>query len=145
MGVLADAAMGSGGTVVGFIPERLLAREVGHRSISELIVTDSMFDRKDRMIETADAFVVLPGGLGTLDELFEVLTLRQLGYHQKPIILVNVDGFWDPFASLVDQVVRHGFADSEVRGMLQTVDDVDDVLPALGLSECRTSQRADLA
>ena len=93
MGVVADAAMAAGGTVTGLIPERLLKREVGHRAISELIVTENMFDRKDQMIARSDAFAILPGGLGTLDELFEVLTLRQLGYHQKPIVLININGF----------------------------------------------------
>ena len=109
MGVVADAAMEAGGKVIGFIPERLLDWEVGHHGISELVVTDNMSDRKDKMVARSDAFAILPGGLGTLDELFEVLTLRQLGYHEKPIILINIDGFWDPLAALVRQVVEHGF------------------------------------
>ncbi|MDH3663655.1 MAG: TIGR00730 family Rossman fold protein [Alphaproteobacteria bacterium] len=135
MGVVADTAMAAGGTVRGLIPERLLKREVGHPGISELIVTENMFDRKDRMIAESDAFAVLPGGLGTLDELFEVLTLRQLGYHRKPIVLVNVDGFWDPLNTLIRQVVEHDFADADVYPMMQIVQDADAVLPALGIDE----------
>lgn len=133
MGMVADAAMKAGGRVVGFIPERLLELEVGHREISELIVTDRMSDRKDRMIERADAFAVLPGGLGTLDELFEVLTLRQLGYHEKPTFLINSEGYWDPLLALVERTIEGGFAAPDIRSMIQTVDNVDALFPALGL------------
>ncbi|MGI9489554.1 MAG: TIGR00730 family Rossman fold protein [Geminicoccaceae bacterium] len=135
MGVVADAAMAAGGTVTGLIPERLLKREVGHRAISELIVTESMFDRKDQMITRSDAFAILPGGLGTLDELFEVLTLRQLGYHQKPIILININSFWDPLCALMGRVADGAFADPDTSSMLHTVEDVDAVLPALGIGK----------
>ncbi len=135
MGVVADAAMAAGGTVTGLIPERLMKREVGHQAISELIVTENMFDRKDLMIARSDAFAILPGGLGTLDELFEVLTLRQLGYHQKPIVLINIDGFWDPLNALIDRVVAGAFADPDTPSMMHTVKNVDAVLPALGIGE----------
>jgi hypothetical protein len=133
MGAVADAAMAAGGEVVGLIPARLLEREVGHRAITELIVARDMFDRKDQMIARADAFVVLPGGLGTLDEMLEVVTLRQLGYHAKPIVLVNLAGYWDPLIALVDQVVAHGFAAPNVRTLYRVVASVDEVLPALGI------------
>lgn len=132
MGVVADAAMAAGGTVTGLIPEHLLQREVGHRAISELIVTENMFDRKDQMIARSDAFAILPGGLGTLDELFEVLTLRQLGYHDKPIILININGFWNPLNTLIEKVIDGAFADPDASSMIHTVKDVDAVLPALG-------------
>lgn len=89
MGAVADATMAAGGEVIGIIPTRLLEREVGHRAITELITTGDMFERKQRMIDRADGFVALPGGLGTLDELLDVVTLRQLGYHDKPIVLIN--------------------------------------------------------
>lgn len=135
MGVVADAAMAAGGKVTGLIPGRLLEREVGHRNISELIVTEGMFDRKDQMIARSDAFAILPGGLGTLDELFEVLTLRQLGYHQKPIVLINIDGFWDPLNALIGHVVDGAFADPDTSSMMHTVKDVDAVLPALGIGK----------
>ena len=145
MGAAADAAMAAGGEVIGLIPERLLKREVGHRAITELVVTRDMFDRKDQMIARSDAFVILPGGLGTLDELLEVLTLGQLGYHDKPIILVNMDGFWDPFLQLVDQVITHGFAAPDVRGLYRTVASVEEVLPALGIRERHAALRVAAA
>jgi uncharacterized protein (TIGR00730 family) len=133
MGAVADAAMAAGGEVLGLIPARLLEREVGHRAITELIVARDMFDRKDQMIARADAFVVLPGGLGTLDELLEVVTLRQLGYHNKPIVLVNLAGYWDPLVALVDQVITNGFAAPNARALYRVVAAVDEVLPALGI------------
>jgi uncharacterized protein (TIGR00730 family) len=135
MGAAADATMAAGGQVVGLIPARLLEREVGHRAITELIVAQDMFDRKDQMIERADAFVVLPGGLGTLDELLEVLTLRQLGYHAKPIVLVNLAGYWDLLIALMDRIIEQGFAAPSVRTLYRVVDTVEEVLPALGISE----------
>ncbi|MEM7024014.1 MAG: TIGR00730 family Rossman fold protein [Pseudomonadota bacterium] len=145
MGAAADAAMAAGGQVVGLIPERLLKREVGHRAITELVVTRDMFDRKEQMIARSDAFVILPGGLGTLDELVDVLTLAQLGYHNKPIILVNMDGFWDPFLQLVDHVISHGFAAPNVRDLYRTVASVEEVLPALGVGERQAALRAAAA
>ena len=135
MGAVADAAMAAGGEVVGLIPTRLLEREVGHRAITELIVTRDMFERKQQMIDRADAFVVLPGGLGTLDELLEVITLRQLGYHDKPIVLVNLGGYWDPFIALVDRVIEQQFARPSARTLYRVVDTVDEVLPALGIAQ----------
>jgi uncharacterized protein (TIGR00730 family) len=134
MGAVADAAMAAGGVVIGVIPARLLEREVGHRAITELITTLDMFERKRQMIDRADAFVVLPGGLGTLDELLEVVTLRQLGYHDKPVVLVNLGGYWDPLIALVDQVVRHKFALPGARTLYRVVDTVEQVLPALGIA-----------
>jgi uncharacterized protein (TIGR00730 family) len=135
MGAVADAAMAAGGEVIGLIPTRLLEREVGHRAITQLITTRDMFERKQQMIDRADAFVILPGGLGTLDELLDVITLRQLGYHEKPIVVVNPDGYWDPFIALVDQIVRHNFALAGARTLYRVVDTVDQVLPALGIAQ----------
>jgi uncharacterized protein (TIGR00730 family) len=133
MGALADAAMAADGRVIGYIPARLLELEVGHRAITELIVTKDMYARKAQMIDRADAFVVLPGGLGTLDELLEVVTLRQLGYHDKPIVLVSPEGYWDPLLALVDKVIEQEFAAAAVRRLYQVVDAIDQVLPALGI------------
>jgi uncharacterized protein (TIGR00730 family) len=133
MGGAADASMAAGGEVVGFIPARLLEREVGHRAITELVVTEGMFDRKQKMIAGADAFVVLPGGLGTLDELLEVVTLKQLGYHDKPIVLVNLDGYWDPFVALVEHIIEREFAAPDARRLFQVVESIEEVLPALGI------------
>jgi uncharacterized protein (TIGR00730 family) len=135
MGAAADATMAAGGEVVGLIPARLLEREVGHRAITELIVAQDMFDRKDQMIARADAFVVLPGGLGTLDELLEVLTLRQLGYHAKPIVLVNLAGYWDLLVALIDRIIDQGFAAPSARTLYRVVDSVEEVLPTLGIGE----------
>lgn len=135
MGVVADAAIAAGGKVTGLIPKSLLDREVGHHDISELIVTESMSARKDDMIARSDAFAVLPGGLGTLDELFEVLTLRQLGHHRKPTVLINIDGFWDPLDALIRNTVELGFADADVYAMIRTVECADAVLPVLGIDD----------
>jgi len=135
MGAVADAAIAEGGEVTGLIPSRLLEREVGHRAITELIVTKDMFERKQQMIDRADAFVILPGGLGTLDELLEVVTLRQLGYHAKPIVLVNLGGYWDPLVALVDRVIEQKFADPSARTLYRMVDTIEEVLPALGVGQ----------
>lgn len=133
MGTVADAAMKAGGHVTGIIPERLLALEVGHHAISELVVTDKMSDRKDQMIERSDAFAILPGGLGTLDEFFEVLTLNQLGYHDKPCILIDIEGYWAPLLSLIKQTVDNGFASPKISSMVRSVNDVEAFFPAIGI------------
>ena len=131
MGMLADAVANGGGEVIGIIPKFLDQLEVGRRDCTELIVTDSMHSRKQRMAELADGFVILPGGLGTLDELFEIMTWRQLGLHDKPIVVVNVDGYWASLKSLLDDIVEENYARPEHRDLLRIVDTVDDVLPTL--------------
>lgn len=143
MGTVADAAMRAGGNVIGLIPERLLGREAAHRAISKLVVTDTMSDRKDQMIERADAFAVLPGGMGTLDEFFEVLTLHQLGYHEKPIILINIEGYWDPLMAMIKQTVDHGFAGDDIYAMIRSVDDVEGLFPAIGIEPPSPATSAD--
>jgi uncharacterized protein (TIGR00730 family) len=109
MGALADAVLAGGAEVIGVIPEHLVAREVAHRGLTELRVVRTMHERKAVMSELADAFVVLPGGLGTLEEFFEVLTWSQLGLHAKPAALLNVGGFYDPLLALLANGVRDGF------------------------------------
>jgi uncharacterized protein (TIGR00730 family) len=109
IGELARAAVHGGGDVLGIIPESLMRREVGLEGISRLEVVSDMSVRKQRLIDEGDVFVVLPGGLGTLDEFFEVATLLQLGYHQKPIIVFNRDGFWSPLLGMVQTLIRQGF------------------------------------
>ena len=109
MGVVADAVLVGGGTVIGVIPERLAERELAHRTLSELHVVPSMHERKAKMANLADAFVALPGGLGTLDELFEIWTWAQLGFHRKPIGLLNVEGFFEPLLELTRHMVAQGF------------------------------------
>ncbi|MBC8072548.1 MAG: TIGR00730 family Rossman fold protein [Deltaproteobacteria bacterium] len=118
MGALADAALAAGGKVVGIIPEALKAREVDHRGLTELHVVDSMHTRKRMMADRADAFVALPGGAGTLEELFEVWTWAQLGDHRKPCALLDVAGYYAALAGFLDHMVAEGFIRSEHRRML---------------------------
>jgi uncharacterized protein (TIGR00730 family) len=131
MGLMADACLQAGGTVVGVIPEFLRRYEVGHGAVSELVVVDSMHERKQTMFERADGFVILPGGLGTLEEILEVLTWKQLRLHDKPIVVADVAGYWQPLVALIDHVIRENFAHPEMRRLLTVVDDVERVLPAL--------------
>lgn len=109
MGRVADQVKGRGGRVIGVIPERLRAREVAFEGADELIISSGMADRKTEMIERSDAFITLAGGMGTLDEVLEVITLRQLGYHDKPIWFVNTDGFYNSLFSFFDQLQQAGF------------------------------------
>ena len=122
MGVLADAALGASGEVVGVIPEFLTRREVAHGGNTELIVTDSMHSRKLKMFELADAFISLPGGLGTLDETIEIITWRQLGLHSKPILICNVAGSAAPFLAAIESAIAAGFAGAEVRELYQVLE-----------------------
>lgn len=108
MGALADAALRAGGEVIGVIPGGLFAAEVPHRGLTRLEVVGSMHERKARMAELADGFAALPGGLGTLDELFEILTWQQIGLHAKPVALVDVGRFWEPLVSLLDAMIADG-------------------------------------
>jgi len=131
MGLLADAVLSAGGQAIGVIPRRLLDAEVAHRGVTELIVVDNMRDRKRLMAEKADAFAVLPGGIGTLDELFETLSWKQLGLHDKPILLVDIGGYWTPLHALLDHIVVTGFAREHTRGLLQVVPNVAALMAAL--------------
>jgi len=115
MGAIADACLQAGGKVTGVIPHHLDDVEVGHRGLTELKIVPSMHERKKLMFDMADAFAILPGGLGTLDEFFEILTWRQLRLHDKPVILVNIEGYWDSFITLIDNIIHNGFAKPEVR------------------------------
>ncbi len=133
MGIAARAAMAAGGGVVGIIPQRLLDREVGKRDIAELRVTRTMFDRKEQLVDESGAFVVLPGGLGTLDEILDAVTLRQLGYHGKPVLLVDLDGFWRPYRALVERFVAEGFAEPSALTLQELVPDVPAALARLEL------------
>lgn len=108
MGVLADAALGVGGEVIGVIPQSLLDKEVGHRGVTQLLVVETMHERKALMNDLSDAFVALPGGFGTLDEFFEVLTWSQLGFHGKPCALLNVAGYYDRMLAMLDHAVAEG-------------------------------------
>lgn len=119
MGVVADAAMAAGGEVIGIIPHSLERSEIGHRGLTRLEVVDGMHARKARMAELSDAFIALPGGLGTLEELFEVWTWGQLGYHAKPLGLLDVNSFYDKLSLFLDHLVDEGFVRAPHREMLQ--------------------------
>jgi uncharacterized protein (TIGR00730 family) len=134
MGEVARAAMGAGGKAVGVMPRHLLDMEVGYRDLTAFIVTDTMHERKKIMFANAEATVVLPGGPGTLDEMFEVLTWRQLGLHDKPLYLMNVNGYWDPFLALIDHVIGRGFASDTLRGFMSVTRDAEDTLRALDVA-----------
>jgi uncharacterized protein (TIGR00730 family) len=123
MGIVADAVLEAGGHVIGVIPEGLMAREVGHRALPDLRVVGSMHDRKAMMADLADAFVALPGGFGTMEEFFEVLTWAQLGIHTKPCALLNVAGYYDALLALFDTFVGERFVSREYRALV--LDDTD--------------------
>ena len=131
MGVLADAALAEGGTVTGVIPEFLTRREVAHAGITELVVTDSMHSRKQRMFQAADAFISLPGGLGTLDETIEIITWRQLRLHAKPILICDVAGSAAPFLAVIDAAIAADFAAPEARQLYEVLDGVPAALRRL--------------
>jgi uncharacterized protein (TIGR00730 family) len=131
MGVIADAVMAHGGQTTGVIPEFLQKWEVAHDNLDELIITQTMHERKAIMAERADAFVALPGGYGTLDELFEILTWRQLHLHQKPIGLLNVKGYFDPLLQMVDRMKEEGFLQAENHQLILSANTVGDLFAQL--------------
>jgi hypothetical protein len=131
MGTVARAAQEAGGETFGVIPVHLLDREVGKRDLTQFIVTENMHERKKVMYMNSDAIVVLPGGAGSLDEFFEVLTWRQLGLHAKPIYLLNIDEFWDPLVGLMDHVIAEGFAEASLKGYITVLPDVPALTAAL--------------
>jgi len=131
MGVAADATLAAGGSAVGIIPRSLMNREVGHHGLTELHVVETMHERKRMMAERADAFLALPGGLGTMEELFEVWTWRQLGYHDQPIGLLNVDGYYDGLLTFLDQMTAQGFVTPGQLALLTVDRDPDALLPRL--------------
>jgi uncharacterized protein (TIGR00730 family) len=131
MGEVADAALAAGGQVLGIIPRRLVARELGHRGIQELRIVDTMHERKLQMAQAADAFVALPGGLGTLEELFEVWTWQQLGYHARPIGLLDTAGFYTPLLELLAHTRDAGFVDARQVNRLRVDTDPERLLQTL--------------
>ncbi len=128
MGAVADAAMAAGGTVVGVIPEFLKRVEIANMEVADLIVTDSMHSRKQRMFEMSDAFITFAGGLGTLDETFEILTWRQLGLHDKPILICDIAGSAQPLVALIDAAIEQGFAKPDVRELFEVTNGVQATL-----------------
>jgi uncharacterized protein (TIGR00730 family) len=131
MGAVADAVMSDGGEVVGVMPQSLVDKEIAHKDLADLRIVGSMHERKALMAELADGFVALPGGLGTFEELFEVWTWAQLGYHRKPCSLLNVSGFYDKLAGFLDDVVSRGFVKPIHRSMLIVEQDPDALIRAI--------------
>lgn len=135
MGQLADAALAAGGKVYGVIPQKLCDLEVGHTGLTELFVVDSMHARKMLMAQLADAFIALPGGFGTLEELFEAVTWCQLGYHQKPVGLLDVAGYYAPLLNFLEHASQTGFIRPMYRPILQSASDLDVLLERLAQVE----------
>ncbi len=130
MGAVADGALAAGGEVIGVIPEAMTAVEIAHLG-TDLRVVDTMHDRKALMAELSDAFIALPGGIGTMEEVFEVWTWAQLGYHRKPLALLEVEGYWDPLHRFIDQMVQEGFLKAKHREMLIIEEDAKVLLQQL--------------
>jgi uncharacterized protein (TIGR00730 family) len=128
MGIVAGAAQRGGGETLGVIPQHLLAREVGRRDLTQFVVTEDMHERKKVMFMNSHATIVLPGGAGSLDEFFEVVTWAQLGLHAKPIVLLDVEGYWQPLLTLIDHVIAEGFADASLRGLFAVAATPDDAV-----------------
>ena len=131
MGVVADAALAIGGEVIGVIPKFIEKWEVGHTGLSKLYVTEDMHQRKKMMFDLSDCIVVLPGGIGTLDETFEILTWQQLGLHYKPIIILDDKGFWRPMKDMLEAIVEAGFAEQNIFDLFSFVSTIDDVFSTL--------------
>lgn len=131
MGITARAAVEKGGNVIGIIPEHLDAIEITQEGLGELHITQNMHERKKMMFDRSDAFIVLPGGLGTLDETLEVMTWAQLSLHKKPIILLNQNDYWSPLIDLINHVVDDGFADSKNRDLLHVVETAEEAMSYL--------------
>lgn len=131
MGELADAAIDKGGRVVGVIPVGLFSREIGHTGLSQLHEVASMHERKQLMYDLSDGFIALPGGLGTLEELAEVATWTQLGLHSKPVVLLDVDGFWQPLVQLLDRMVQVGLLKQPNREIMRVANSPEDAIEAL--------------
>lgn len=131
MGALADAVMDAGGEVIGVIPDFLMRKEVAHRGATDLEIVDTMHQRKQRMVELADAFLTLPGGFGTFDETVEIITWRQLGLHDKPILILNSDGWASALIGLFDTAIAQGFAQQAARDLYEVTPDVEATLARL--------------
>jgi len=135
MGAVASAGRDAGAEVIGVIPEALVDKEIAHHDLTRLEVVADMHERKQRMSELCDAYVMLPGGAGSLEEFFEAWTWQQLGFHAKPIAVYDVNGFWDPLLDMIDRLVDTGFIAAQFRDRLIVADDPDDLLDALRVWE----------
>lgn len=135
MGEIAQSALDAGGNVIGVLPKIWYNSPQMHEHLSELIITETMHERKQRMYELADAFVAFPGGIGTLEELVEMMTWSQLGHHTKPIAIANIDNFWQPLIALLEHMTDDEFIRDGFRVSFEVADTVDAILPKLGLSD----------
>lgn len=140
MGLIADSVLAEGGKVYGVIPNALVDLEVAHTGVTELHTVDTMHERKARMTDLADAFLALPGGIGTLDELFEAWSWNVLGYHAKPFCLLNVDGFWDGLIQFIDHAAESGFLSPQRRAQLLVAGDPDEAINLLDEAAARAAQ-----
>ncbi|MBL7683901.1 MAG: TIGR00730 family Rossman fold protein [Flavipsychrobacter sp.] len=141
MGAVADGVLQNGGKVIGVIPDFLQTKEVAHEGVTEMIVTDSMHTRKVKMHELSDGVIVLPGGWGTMDEMFEMLTWGQLGLHKKPIALLNINGFYDSLKVLVNNMIQEGFLEECTAEILMTSDSIEELLSMMEHFEAPTVER----
>ena len=132
MGAIANSSLKAGGEVTGVFPVSLKNIENEHQSLTEIIIVGSMHERKKLMFDLTDAFVIFPGGFGTMDEMFEILTWRQLQLHEKPVIIFNHEGYWDKLVALMDNIIDTGFARPVTREFYEVVDNMDDILKKLG-------------
>ncbi len=135
MGKVAEGVLSQNGKVTGIIPEFLKTKEIAHNSLSELITVKTMHERKAKLHEMSDAFIALPGGFGTMEELFEILTWAQLSLHKKPIGILNIKGYYDPLIQLVEKMIEEGLLKSEYKGMLLISDSIEDLLSQMNLYE----------
>ena len=131
MGEVARAAKTAGAATFGVIPTHLLAKEVGKRDLTTFVITETMHERKKVMFMNADAIALLPGGAGSLDEFFEVLTWAQIGLHRRPIWVIDIDGYWQPLLALMDHIIAQGFADASLRDLFSVLDGVDALQAAM--------------
>lgn len=136
MGKVADSCMSAGGQVIGIIPDAILKLEARHDKVTELHVVPNMHVRKMMMAEKADAFIVMPGGLGTLDETFEILTWRYLGIHNKPVIIANIDGYWQPMLDLIHHMAQYRFVREEHLKTFSVANSVDEIFQILDCTDC---------
>ena len=135
MGIVADSALKAGAPVIGIIPEHIRSQEVQHTGLTELHVVPDMHTRKRMMVDRSDAFIILPGGLGTMDEAFEVLTWKKLKLHNKPIVVFNQNGYWDPFLAVIDRTIEQNFANPADRKLLEVVDTIPAMMDGIMRSD----------
>ncbi len=131
MGIIADSVMTHGGEVTGIIPSHISDREIQHKGLTELHIVDSMHVRKQMMVDHSDAFLVLPGGVGTLDETCEIMTWRQLGIHDKPIVVADIKNYWTPFITMIDHIIEQGFMRPDDKNVISVVKTLEEILPAI--------------